>query len=59
MLNPLGDRLQQFRHAMITHATPSAAALGGVALLDPIGSWWRCCSASSFQPTAPYVAENL
>ena len=31
MLNPLGSVFQQFRHAMVTHATPSAGAT--------IGSW--------------------
>jgi ABC-2 type transport system permease protein len=63
MLNPLAVVFQQFRHAMITHATPSAGeALGSwSALLGPIaivvgflvlGFW-------VFNRSAPLVAENL
>jgi ABC-2 type transport system permease protein len=62
-LNPLATVFQQFRHAMVTHATPSAgAALGSwAALLEPIGvvlvvfalGFWV------FNRSAPFVAENL
>ena len=63
MLNPLVAVFQQFRHAMITHATLSAgAALGSwAALLEPLaivaaifvlGFW-------VFNRSAPLVAENL
>ncbi len=63
MLNPLAVIFQQFRHAMITHNTPSAgAALGSwvsllapfaiVVLLFAIGFW-------VFNRSAPHVAEDL
>ncbi|MCW3069195.1 MAG: type transporter [Solirubrobacterales bacterium] len=63
MLNPLADVFQQFRHAIITHGTPSAAdVIGGwPALLAPLaivlgvfalGFW-------VFNRSAPLVAENL
>ncbi|HEV2974882.1 MAG TPA: ABC transporter permease [Solirubrobacteraceae bacterium] len=63
MLNPLAVIFQQFRHAMITHATPSAGeALGSwagliwplaiVAALFALGFW-------VFNRAAPLVAENL
>ena len=63
MLNPLAVIFQQFRHAFITHATPSAAALLGstAALLEPVaimvaifvvGFW-------VFNRIAPRVAEDL
>jgi ABC-2 type transport system permease protein len=63
MLNPLAVIFQQFRHAFITHATPSAGALLGsmAALLEPLaivlaifvlGFW-------VFNRTAPRVAEDL
>ena len=63
MLNPLAVILQQFRHAFITHASPSAAAVMGstVALLGPLaivavafalGFW-------VFNRIAPRVAEDL
>jgi ABC-2 type transport system permease protein len=63
MLNPLAVVFQQFRHAMITHNTPSAGeAIGGsAALLAPLaivagifvlGFW-------VFNRSAPLVAENL
>ncbi len=62
-LNPLVTVFQQFRHAVVTHATPSAGqALGSwAALLEPIavvlavfalGFWF-------FNRSAPFVAENL
>jgi ABC-2 type transport system permease protein len=63
MLNPLVTVFQQFRHAMVTHATLSAGqALGSwVALLEPLGvvlvffvlGFWV------FNRSAPFVAENL
>ena len=63
MLNPLVTVFQQFRHAMVTHATISASeALGSWAgLLEPIGvaaatfalGFWV------FNRSAPFVAENL
>jgi ABC-2 type transport system permease protein len=62
-LNPLVAVFQQFRHAMITHATPSAGTTIGswTGLLGPLaitvgvfalGFW-------VFNRTAPLVAENL
>ncbi|HEV3046139.1 MAG TPA: ABC transporter permease [Solirubrobacteraceae bacterium] len=63
MLNPLAVAFQQFRHAMVTHGTPSAAqAIGGwAALAQPalivvaffaIGFW-------VFNRSAGLIAENL
>jgi ABC-2 type transport system permease protein len=63
MLNPLADILQQFRHAVINHSTPSAgAAIGGwtpllapialTAVLFALGFWY-------FNRSAPLIAENL
>jgi ABC-2 type transport system permease protein len=63
MLNPLASIFQQARHAIVTHATPSAGqALGSwLALLEPtgivvavfvLGLW-------VFNRSAPHVAENL
>ncbi len=63
MVNPLATILQQFRHAMINHATPSAASLlgGGVRLLAPIAVVAVVFGLGLvvFNRTAPYVAENL
>ncbi len=63
MLSPIAVALQQFRHAVVTHATPSAAqALGSqVALLAPIGIVIAVFVIGfvTFNRTAPYVAENL
>jgi ABC-2 type transport system permease protein len=63
MANPLVTVFQQFRHAMVTHATISAGqALGSwAALLEPLGvvvavfalGFWV------FNRSAPFVAENL
>lgn len=63
MLNPLVTVFQQFRNAMVTHATLNAGqALGSwTALLEPMGvvlvvfalGFWV------FNRSAPYVAENL
>jgi ABC-2 type transport system permease protein len=62
-LNPLVAIFQQFRHAMVTHATPSAGAT--------IGSWaslvWPLAIVTAifalgfwvFNRSAPLVAENL
>jgi ABC-2 type transport system permease protein len=63
MSNPLAVILQQFRHAMINHATPSPAAVLGsdVMLLIPIGIVIGVFVFGFyvFNRTAPYVAENL
>ena len=63
MLNPLAVIFQQFRHAFVTHATPSAGALLGsqaqiaepvaiVVIIFVLGFW-------VFNRTAPRVAEDL
>jgi ABC-2 type transport system permease protein len=63
VLNPLVTVFQQFRHAIVTHATPSAGETIGswAGLLGPVavavavfalGFW-------VFNRSAPYVAENL
>ena len=63
MLNPLAVVIQQFRHAIINPATPSAAsALGSKALLlVPLGITVGVFALgfAVFNRTAPYVAENL
>jgi ABC-2 type transport system permease protein len=63
MLSPLATALQQFRHAVITHATPSAASLlgGNLALLGPIAVVVATFVVGFvvFDRTAPYVADNL
>jgi len=63
MLNPLAVVFQQFRHAMVTHATPSAGeVLGGwLPLLAPLGVVVGLFALGFyvFNRTAPYVAENL
>jgi ABC-2 type transport system permease protein len=63
MLNPLATVLQQFRHAVINHATPSASvALGGtVHLLEPIALVLAVFVLGFvvFNRTAPHVAEDL
>jgi ABC-2 type transport system permease protein len=63
MLNPLAVILQQFRHAMITHATPSAG--------QALGSWTGLLAPSAlvvaifvigfavFNRAAAKIAENL
>jgi ABC-2 type transport system permease protein len=63
MLNPLAVIFQEFRHAFVTHATPSAASLLGsyAALAEPVGivlvifvvGFWV------FNRIAPRVAEDL
>jgi ABC-2 type transport system permease protein len=63
MVNPLATVLQQFRHAMVNPATPSASAAlgGGVLLLVPIGITLALFAIGFvvFNRTAPTVAENL
>ena len=63
MLSPLATALQQFRHAVINHASPGAAvALGGhLAVLAPIAIAVGIfvLGFAVFNRTAPYVAENL
>ena len=63
MSNPLAVALQQFRHAVITHATPGpATVLGGQEyLLIPIAIAVAVFALGFyvFNRTAPYVAENL
>ena len=63
MLNPLAVIFQEFRHAFINHATPSAASLlgGPIYLLEPlaivvavfVGGFYV------FNRIAPRVAEDL
>jgi ABC-2 type transport system permease protein len=63
MLNPLAVAFQQFRHAMVTHGTPSAAAVTGGwgALIAPtlivIGIF--AVGFYVFNRSAPLIAENL
>ena len=63
MLNPLAVVFQQFRHAFVTHATPSVGALLGstaaialpvaiVLAIFALGFW-------VFNRIAPRVAEDL
>ena len=63
MLNPLAVVLQQFRHAMVTHATPSSGAVLGsqLALLEPIAITVAVFVLGFvvFNRTAPHVAEDL
>jgi ABC-2 type transport system permease protein len=63
MLNPLAVILQQFRHAMITHATPSAGqALGSWAgLLAPLALVIAIfvIGFAVFNGAAAKIAENL
>jgi len=63
MLNPLATLFQQFRHAFITHATPSAGALLGsdALLLIPVGIIVAIfvLGLSVFNRVAPRVAEDL
>lgn len=63
MLNPLVTVFQQFRHAMVTHATLSAGqALGSwLGLLAPLGITAAVFALGFwvFNRSAPLVAENL
>lgn len=63
LLNPLVPIFQQFRHAMVNHATVSAsAALGGWAqLLEPLSivAAIFVIGFVVFNRSAPHIAENL
>jgi ABC-2 type transport system permease protein len=63
LLSPLATALQQFRHAVITHETPSVAQVLGsqAALLEPLAIVAVIFAVGFyvFNRTAPYVAENL
>ncbi len=62
MLNPLATIFQQFRHAVINHAAPSAGAIlgtGGVLVVVAIVFAVFALGVVVFNRTAPYVAENL
>ncbi len=63
MLNPLAVVFQQFRHAMVTHATPSAAQVIGSwpALLEPVGIVLAAFVVGFvvFNRSARNIAENL
>jgi len=63
MLNPLAVIMQQFRHAMVTHATPSAgAALGSwTGLLAPLALVIALfvIGFAVFNRAAAKIAENL
>ncbi len=63
MLNPLAVMFQQFRHAFITHATPSVGALLGsmsrVALPVAIAVAIFALGFWVFNRMAPHVAEDL
>ena len=63
MLNPLAVIFQQFRHAMVTHATPSAGqALGSwAALLEPLAIVLAIfvLGFAVFDRSAARIAENL
>ena len=63
MLNPLAVIFQQFRHAFITHGTPSAGALLGSMsqILEPVAIVIAVFVVGFlvFNRTAPHVAEDL
>jgi ABC-2 type transport system permease protein len=63
MLNPLAVVVQQFRHAVVTHATISPGDVLGsqAALLGPVAIVvaFFALGFYVFNRTAPYVAENL
>jgi ABC-2 type transport system permease protein len=62
MLNPLATALQQFRHAVVNHATPSALdvlGVGGTLAMFGIVLATFAFGFAVFNRTAPYVAENL
>jgi ABC-2 type transport system permease protein len=63
MLNPLAVIFQQFRHSMVTHATPSAGqALGSwLALLEPLAIVLAIFAIgfAVFNRSAARIAENL
>jgi ABC-2 type transport system permease protein len=63
MLNPLATIFQQFRHAMINHATPSSGQVLGsqLAVLEPVALTVAIFVLGFyvFNRTAPHVAEDL
>jgi ABC-2 type transport system permease protein len=63
MINPMATIFQQFRHAMVNHATPGASGVLGsrVWLLAPIGIVLAVFVVGFvvFNRTAPHVAEDL
>jgi ABC-2 type transport system permease protein len=63
MFNPLGVILQQFRHAMVTHATPSSGAVLGswTGLLPPLVLVLALfvIGFAVFNRAAAKIAENL
>jgi ABC-2 type transport system permease protein len=63
MLNPLAVIFQQFRHAIITHATPSAGQVLGSwsSLLPPLAivAALFCIGFAVFNGAAAKIAENL
>jgi ABC-2 type transport system permease protein len=63
MLSPLATVFQQFRHAMINHATPSSGQVLGsqLAILGPVAIAIAVFAIgfAVFNRTAPLVAENL
>jgi ABC-2 type transport system permease protein len=63
LLNPLVAVFQQFRHAMVNHATLSAGQLygGWIYLLEPLGIVALALAIGFwvFNRSAPSVAENL
>jgi ABC-2 type transport system permease protein len=63
MLNPLATVFQQFRHAVINHATPAANTLlgGGLGIIEPIAIVLATFALGfyAFTRIAPLVAENL
>jgi ABC-2 type transport system permease protein len=63
MLNPLAVLFQQFRHAIVTHATPSAGQVLGswASLLPPLAivAALFCIGFAVFNGAAAKIAENL
>ena len=63
MLNPLAVIFQQFRHAFINHATPSALRCSGsgVQMIEPVAIVLAVFVIGFvvFNRMAPHVAEDL
>lgn len=63
IMSPIATALQQFRHAIINHGTPSVTALlgGHLAVLEPVAIVVVVfvLGFAVFDRTAPHVAENL
>lgn len=63
MLNPLAVVFQEFKHAFVTHATPSAASLLGsyAQLAEPVAIVFAIFALGFwvFNRVAPHVAEDL